>query len=511
MELKKDFELVKEILGAQPTSAFEYCIHRLLPLELSRSFEKEILEFWANRKIQEQPDLNKEDVINELKKAFDRSIVRKEYTEKGDAYLALYARMEFLLEKYGREKIEAFLSKEDPKLKQNLIEWGCLKEEVDIEEVKTEEKVEETKPEEVTPEEKVEETISEEVKPEEKVEEAIPEEVKPEEKAEGTIPEEEKQEESKVQENKNDKSTIDINKLSTKAQKLIKKVNELCEKCRNENNLFKKHFLKFRLRMLKCRLQEELDLYILQEQHKIKQEEIKAKNDLENEKDIQEIINISRKIKQRENLLKSNAEYDYYSQEFMFPKSVIEKYGGIDQFAKALQENKNALMQDAGKRVAATLESRRQIQQLNKMMKEKQDEIEEREYEFSKQKTGLDFVQEEKMMTLKDNRFIKRIPLFFQNLKKTIQDFRAELAERRNVTTEFKLKEEELRKQFDAQIKQLREDAAKADNSNAKKRDTEFLQSVQFNATNEPVKDNKNPEIETEKAPITGEVENSGR
>ena len=491
-ELKNDFELVKEILEAQPSSAFEYCICEVLPSEVSHFFEKDIIEFQANRVMQDLPNANREDIIKEIRKDFDKSIIRKEYTEKGEAYQALYRRMEFIVEKYGQEKVDAFLNAEDPKLRQNLIEWGRIKGEVEVEnQVVEEPKVEEPKVE----ESKVEEPKAEEPKVEEP-------------KAEEPKVEEPKAEEPKSPKTQS-KKAIDINKLSPKAQKLIKKVNELCERCSKENNLVKKHLLKFRLRMLKCRLQEELDLYNLNEKYRIKTEKLKDKKDQEQKNDIKSIIEISKKIKQREELLNANTEYDYYSPDFMFPKSTIESCGGINQFAKLLQEDENLIIQDAGKRVEGMIKCRQQIQILKKQMEDRQKSMETREKDFVEQKSQMNFTANDKSMALRENRFLGKIPQFFKIVKQSIQDFRTELAERRSLATEYKQKEEELRQQFDAQMKQLREEAEKASNPQTQKRDSEFLKRVQVETkttgektntntntnakTKEPDKANENP------------------
>lgn len=500
-ELKKDFELVREILSSQPSSAFNYYIYEIIPSEVSHFFEKDIIEFHANRLMQELPNANKEDIIKNIRNDFDKSIIRREYIEKGDAYQALYRRMEFVIEKYGQEKVDAFLKTEDPKLRQNLIEWGQIKEEL----VAEESQVEEPK----TEESQIEEPKTEEPQVEEqKVEEPQVKEPQVEEpQVEEPQVEEQKVEEPQVEEPKKEKlpvkKAIDISKLSPKGQKLIKKVNELCEKCANENNLVKKHLLKFRLRMLKCRLQEELDLYNLNEKYRIKTEKLKAQKEQKQKDDIKSIINIKQKIKQRENLLNANTEYDYYSPDFMFPKSTIENFGGINQFAKILQEDENPIIKDAGKRVAGMIECRKQIQILKKQMEDRQKSLEAKEKEFADQKREMEFTANDKSMVLKENKFFKRIPVFFKIVKQSIQDFRTELMERRSLATEYKQKEDELRQQFDAQMKQLREEAEKANNPQTQKRDSEFLKKVQVKTTGEisnvnakpksPVKANPTP------------------
>jgi len=480
-ELKKDFELVKEILEKQPSSAFDYSIYRLLPLEVSRFFEKDILEFAVNRIMQENPTANRENVSKIIKKDYDKSIVRREYFDKSAFYNELYLGIDYANEKYGKDKIDAIL-KADPKLRQNLVDFGRIQDKEETATVEVEQLLEEEAIS-VEEEQKVEETPVEE-----------PESVEEETKTSETL-----KEEPVSAEGKNSKP-IDSKKLSPKAIKLIKKVKMLCEKCANENNIVKKHLLKFKLRMLTTRLQEEIDLYYLKEEYRLKQEEIKAKTALKQKDDMLAIININRQIKQRENILKSYSEYDYYSPDFMFPKSLVEKYGGINEFAKQLEEDENPTLQIAGKNISGTLKYREQIQDFRNQIDEKQKEIELREKEAFEESAKINYMEEENHIALKEpNIIFTRIKEIFRIARISIQDFKTEIKERRELTKEYKQKEEELKEQFDLQMQQLREDANKAKNSSITKRDAKFIERMRENVTDNPTNENTEPEVISEK------------
>ena len=127
-ELKKDFSLVKEVITKQPCSGFNYCIFGLLPLEVSKLYEKEIMELAVDMVMQENPTANREEVIELRKKDFEQSIVRREYLDKSPFYTDLYLGIDYAKSKYGADKVEAILSA-DSKLKQNLIDFGRIKEE----------------------------------------------------------------------------------------------------------------------------------------------------------------------------------------------------------------------------------------------------------------------------------------------------------------------------------------------------------------------------------------------
>lgn len=486
-ELKKDFELIKEIIGGQPTSAFEYCIFRLVPLEASILYEKQILEFQTDRVMQENPTANREEVLATLKKYFDRSIVRQEYTEKSIVYNDLYLGIEFANNKYGEDNIQAILNA-DPRLKQNLIDFGRIKEdEQTVEQTADEDKIP------VEEEQKVVETpIKEDFAGEEGKDLAVESKVEEKPKKEEVTTEETPTEE--IPEKKSRR--IDPKKLSPKAINLIKKVKVLCEKCSNENNIVKKHLLKFKLRMLTVRLQEELDLYYLKEEYRIKAEELKAKTVSKQKNDILAIININKQIKQRENVLRSYSEYDYYSPDFMFPKSLVEQCGGIKEFAKQLEEDKNPTIQIAGKNISGSLRYREQIQDLKKQISDRQKEMELREKEAFEESTKLNYMEQENQIALKEpNIIFKRIKEFFKIARVSIQDFRNELSERRELAKEYKQKEAELREQFDLQMRQFKEDAKKAKNSSITKRDISFMERMKENVTEEPSYENVEHEI----------------
>ena len=522
-ELKKDFGLVKEVLTVQTSMLFEYSIFQLLPSEVTHFFEKEIIEFEVERTLQENPTTNKEDALKDVKSRFNRALVRKEYSEKSALYDDLYWGMEFANKKYGEEKVEAIIEA-DPKLKRNLIQYGRI--EGNLEEIEVEDEVLEEEPaiqlpvaedEQVEEKPLVEEPVVEKepekeevpvvektpVAEESPVEEPAAEKEPEEDKKEGEVPvTEEKQEENKKKSN--------LKNLSPESKKLIIKIRELCDKSKSEKNIVKKHFLRFKIRMLATKIQKELDLYNLKEEYRLKAEEIKSKKDQKQKDDMLAIISINEKIKQRERILSSNAEYDYYSPDFMFPKSTVATCGGAKQFSKSLQEDENPIIKNAGKKVADMMIYREQIKTLRKQMEDRQRAMDARERVSLEEDQELAEDREDKLMVLeKQNNIFGQIKSLLKNVKLTIVDFKKELGERKLLEKEYKQKEQEIRQRFEQEMKTLREEAGKTPDPLTRIKESDFAQKIRSKVKGEPAKESAKAEKSSDTKSTSEPVEHS--
>lgn len=127
--------------------------------------------------------------------------------------------------------------------------------------------------------------------------------------------------------------------MDNKDQKLLNKINDLCEKLEQEENPLKRGIYVAKLDFLLARVQKELDIAQIKEEHQQKREEIKQKFNEEKRqktKDKQDAIVESDSYKRK---LIQNSRYDPHSPDFVFFDELNDVGGDWTKLVEELRNN----------------------------------------------------------------------------------------------------------------------------------------------------------------------------
>ena len=316
-------------------------------------------------------------------------------------------------------------------------------------------------------------------------------------------------EEPEIVEEDNAVEPIDVEKLSPKAKKLIEKVDKLCEKISQEKNPLKLQFLKFQVRGLQTKIQNELDLINLKQSYELKREElknIKTRKDADNEIEIARLAN---QIKAKRQLLASNSECDYGATDFMYDNDTILRHGGLENLVKTLKGNGNIDVQETGKRIEAMVQARKELAELKKQYKEKQTALANSKEEYDSETKTLDF-EEKRLTVIKKYNIFSRIGDFFKNIGVGIKDVRDNMAEAKKLKEEYKQEEAQAKLEYEERMAAIAKKREEAKKQQTDKSNSRFLKDVKLTGkaleeANAPVHSQEQPQQEA--APVQAEVQ----
>lgn len=226
----------------------------------------------------------------------------------------------------------------------------------------------------------------------------------------------------------------------TKSELLTEKCNKLVEKLETEKSPIKRALYSVKLKILIAKIEKELEIQNIQENYGIEREEIKYNFANYRKNYRKEIGEFAKNIRIYQNKLARNAEYDPYSKEFLYPKSEIEREGGIDNFIDSLRDDDDYRSKDLANIIEATLEDRRILEEMQEELSEKQNVLEN--LDTMRKKEIKKSEKEEKALIKKEKIGIfQSIKMFFDGM---IAEFKANKEKRNNIKEINKFEKEEI-------------------------------------------------------------------
>ena len=172
--------------------------------------------------------------------------------------------------------------------------------------------------------------------------------------------------------------------LTEKAKKLQEKINLLCDKVEQEKSPLKKHMLTFKIKMLTSKIQKEIDIQNIQAKYNEKRELASWSKQNKEEKLLNQIAGLQTDIDYITRYIKGNEQYDYESDNFLYPKEFVESRGGIQEFSENLkQSDKQATQRVAGK-IEKVASAREELNALNEQLKEEQKKLSKFDVNYDK-------------------------------------------------------------------------------------------------------------------------------
>lgn len=240
---------------------------------------------------------------------------------------------------------------------------------------------------------------------------------------------------------------FDIKSKPTKSQKLFDKVNKLIEKIENEKSPFMRHLLSFKVKLLRNRIQREIDLQNIKENSEASLEELKYRKEKFESESIDTISELAALIRSKENQLRANEEYDTESPYFIYPKKYVEQSGGVQALTDKLKQSQNLESQMAAKRIADATKLREEIDDLSKQLSDKQKGLEDSGKLFGKEERGIKR-QELALTVVNKVNIFSRIGNFFKTFGEQAKEYFAERRENKEIKAQQKKEEAELYEQY---------------------------------------------------------------
>lgn len=244
---------------------------------------------------------------------------------------------------------------------------------------------------------------------------------------------------------------FDIKTKPTKSQKLFDKVNKLIEKIENEKSPFMRHLLSFKVKLLRNRIQREIDLQNIKENSEASLEELKYRKEMFESESIDTISELAALIKGKERQLRANEEYDSESPYFIYPKKYVEQSGGVQSFTDKLKQSQNPESQRAAKKIEDANKLRTEIEDLSNQLADKQKGLEDSGKLFEKEERGIRR-QELALTVVNKVNIFARIGNFFRTFGEQAKEYFAERRENKEIKAQQKKEEAELYEQY-AEVK----------------------------------------------------------
>ena len=244
---------------------------------------------------------------------------------------------------------------------------------------------------------------------------------------------------------------FDIKTKPTKSQKLFDKVNKLIEKIEKEKSPFIRHLLSFKVKLLRNRIQREIDLQNIKENSEATLEELKYKKEKFESESIDTISELAALIKSKERQLRANEEYDTESPYFIYPKKYVEQSGGVQALTDKLKQSQNPESQRAAKKIEDANKLRTEIEELSNQLADKQKGLDDSGNIFKKEEEGIKR-QELALTVINKVNIFARIGNFFRTFGEQAKEYFAERRENKEIKAQQKKEEAELYEQY-AEVK----------------------------------------------------------
>lgn len=244
---------------------------------------------------------------------------------------------------------------------------------------------------------------------------------------------------------------FDIKTKPTKSQKLFDKVNKLIEKIEKEKSPFIRHLLSFKVKLLRNRIQREIDLQNIKENSEATLEELKYKKEKFESESIDTISELAALIKSKERQLRANEEYDTESPYFIYPKKYVEQSGGVQALTDKLKQSQNPESQRAAKKIEDANKLRTEIEELSNQLADKQKELDDSGNIFKKEEERIKR-QELALTVVNKVNIFARIGNFFRTFGEQAKEYFAERRENKEIKAQQKKEEAELYEQY-AEVK----------------------------------------------------------
>ena len=208
---------------------------------------------------------------------------------------------------------------------------------------------------------------------------------------------------------------VDVSKLSEKAKKLIEKVDLLTKKIESEKSPLKKHVLAFKVKMIISTIQKEIDLHNIRGHYQLLREILKNDKEKRDEISLDNIAELSSKIKGLERELGANEEYDAESPYFMYPTKFVKESGGIESLISKLKQSKKVESQQAARKIEMMRQKRKELDTLYEALKTEQDMLDYRQDDYKANQKNYSIKEKTLVVAQKINIFA-RIGIFFKTM-----------------------------------------------------------------------------------------------
>lgn len=273
--------------------------------------------------------------------------------------------------------------------------------------------------------------------------------------------------------------TNDVSKLSEKSQKLVEKVNLLTEKIETEKSPLKKHILAFRVKMIISKIQREIDLHNIREYYQLLRNSLKSEKEKSDVRALDNIAELSSKIKKLERELGGNEEYDAESPYFMYPAKFVKESGGIENLTKKLKQSKKIESQQAARKIEIMAQKRKELDVLYETLKSEQDRLDNSQDDYKANQK--DYSRQEKMLIIRQKiNIFARIGVFFKTMTEQTKLYFDERKQNKELTKLQKADEvaidEEYRKKMDELKREYRD--AKEKHRESRKQEQEARKDI---------------------------------
>lgn len=214
----------------------------------------------------------------------------------------------------------------------------------------------------------------------------------------------------------------------TKAQKLYEKCKKLAENYEKEESLAKRILYGTKLKMAIAKLDREIDLDNIKQKFE-KEKEGRDANLSESKKDKRKNISeLTKRIKSLKRELKSNSEYDYKSEKFMYPKSDVNSMGGINNYIDELRKSKDPDLIETADKIEKASSLREKIEGLEEDLAKEKDDLRyaDKRAKVEDKKAKM---QETAMVVRKKANIFSRVGDFFKSAYQNMREAREEKRE----------------------------------------------------------------------------------
>lgn len=247
---------------------------------------------------------------------------------------------------------------------------------------------------------------------------------------------------------------FDASRLSEKSQKLIEKINSLTEKIETEKSPLKKHMLAFRVKMLISRIQREIDINNIKDYYQDLRETSKQQKTDGEIVSLDNIAEITDKIKRLERELRGNEEYDAESQYFMYPAKFVEQSGGVDKLVQRLKQSEKPETKQAAQRIELMAQKRKELESLYEAKEKEQDALSDAQKGYKKQQIQYN-IKEKAMIVREKVNIFSRISNFFKTMGEQAKLYIEEKKQDRELRNHQKEEEEKIEAKYREEIARL--------------------------------------------------------
>lgn len=248
---------------------------------------------------------------------------------------------------------------------------------------------------------------------------------------------------------------FDISRLSEKSKKLVEKVDSLTEKIKSEKSPLKKHILAFKVKMLISKIQREIDLHNIKDHYQDLRVSSKEQKERGENASLDNIAQITDKIKSLERELRGNEEYDAESQYFMYPSKFVEQSGGIENFVQRLKQSEKPETKQAAQRIELMAQKRKELEGLYEALEQEQDTLNKGQKDYKKQEIQYNIKEKSMILKQKVNVF-SRISNFFKTMGEQAKLYIEEKKQGIELKMQQKEEEDVIKEEYRVRMETLR-------------------------------------------------------